>query len=300
LSATASVSIALCTYHGAAWLEAQLESLLAQTHAPLELVAADEASTDATFAILERYAPRFARATLIRNPQRLGVRANFEQAFRRCSGDWIAPCDQDDVWLPHKLERLLGAADATTTLVYGDSLLVDEQGRPLPPGRRGNRVSQRYTMASGHDPRVFALANCISGHAMLLRRDVLARALPLPEGTMYDAWLAFVAAEMGEIRYVDEVLVQFRQHARNASGFAGQRKAQAPQAEAQRAAELAHLEALAAFDGRHRAFFEELRRRFERRGPGLALWMHRHRQVLFALKPSAEYAKWKHVAKYLV
>jgi hypothetical protein len=135
---------------------------------------------------------------------------------------------------------------------------------------------------------------------MLLRRDVLARALPLPEGTMYDAWLAFVAAEMGEIRYVDEVLVQFRQHARNASGFAGQRKAQAPQAEAQRAAELAHLEALAAFDGRHRAFFEELRRRFERRGPGLALWMHRHRQVLFALKPSAEYAKWKHVAKYLV
>ena len=93
------VSIALVTFNGETHLPAQLESLLQQSHPALELVACDDASTDGTWQVLERFAPRFeARGTgvrLLRNPDNIGVRRNVEQALRQCSGSWIAPCDQD-------------------------------------------------------------------------------------------------------------------------------------------------------------------------------------------------------------
>jgi glycosyltransferase involved in cell wall biosynthesis len=134
------ISIALCTWNGERYLAEQLDSLLAQDHHALELVACDDASTDGSWDILQRYAPRFAQRRLLRNTRNLGVHANFQQALALCRGEWIAPCDQDDIWAPHKLSRLLGAA-ADATLVYCDSQLVDGQGRPL-----GERVSDRLPM----------------------------------------------------------------------------------------------------------------------------------------------------------
>jgi glycosyltransferase involved in cell wall biosynthesis len=296
------VSIALCTWNGAAFLPQQLNSLLAQTHAPLELVAFDDASGDDSWAILQAYAPRFASARLARNERNLGLRTNFEQALRACRGDWIAPCDQDDVWEAHKLSRLLSAAGADTTLVYGDSLLVDEGGAPL---ARKPRMSDRYRMVSGSDPRLFALSNCVSGHAALVRRDVVERALPIPEGAYHDWWLAFVAANLGRVVHVDEALVRFRQHARNASGAAGQRKARpAPSAREKFEAECRNLESLAGFDGPQQGFFRELlalwRQRAQRRvTPALAAFLYRHRHAVFAMKRSSPAAKGRHALKYL-
>ena len=213
------VSIALCTCNGADFLPQQLDSLLAQDHVPFELIAFDDASTDATWDVLQSYGPRFAHAQLHRNPRNLGPRANFEQAFRACRGEWIAPCDQDDVWQPHKLSRLLQSANDRTMLIYGDSLLVDEQGQTV---AQHPRMSDRYAMVAGDDPRMFALANCVSGHATLIRASVMDRALPIPHGAYYDWWIAFVAANLGRVEYVPEALVRFRQHERNLSGAAGQ------------------------------------------------------------------------------
>jgi glycosyltransferase involved in cell wall biosynthesis len=103
------VSVALCTCNGEAYIEAQLASVLAQTHRALELVVVDDASTDRTVEILAEAARRDERIRVHRNPQRLGVNANFERAFSLCRGDFIAPCDQDDVWSAKKLESLLAA-----------------------------------------------------------------------------------------------------------------------------------------------------------------------------------------------
>lgn len=292
-----AVSVALATCNGERHLAAQLDTLLAQTVAPAELVACDDASTDATWAILERYAPRFASARLVRNAQRLGASANFAQALRLCRADWIAPCDQDDLWAPHKLERLLAAA-GDATLVYSDSDLVDADGRPL-----GARVSDRYTMVDGADPRAFALANWISGHAMLLRRSLLERALPLPDGAWYDWWLAFVAANVGSIRYVDEPLVRFRQHAANASAFGGRRGAPKPSALDAQAAQQRDRDALAAFAGPQQPFFAELAAHWRERPqrfvtPALAALLWRHRGAVFASKKRAPGGA-RHALKYL-
>lgn len=302
MSTAPLVSIALCTWNGAAFLPQQLESLLAQDHAPVELVAFDDASSDDSWAILQAHAPRFAGARLHRNERNLGLRANFEQALRECRGDWIAPCDQDDIWEPHKLSRLLAAAGTGTTLVYGDSLLVDEGGSPL---ARKPRMSDRYAMVSGSDPRLFALSNCVSGHAALVRRDVVECALPIPAGAYHDWWLAFVAANLGRVVHVGEALVRFRQHAHNESGAAGQRKARpAPTAREKFDAECRNLASLAAFDGPQQAFFRELsalwaQRATRRVTPALAAFLYRHRDTVFAMKRSSPGAKGRHALKYL-
>lgn len=296
------VSIALCTYNGAAYLAEQLDSLQAQDFIDIELVAADDASTDGSWALLQAYAPRFSRCTLIRNEHNLGVRANFEQVLRACRGDWIAPCDQDDRWAPTKLSRLLAAVRPGDGLVYSDSALIDGQGRLL-----GQRVSQRYRMIEGNEPRMFALSNCVSGHAMLFDRRLLARALPIPEGAAHDWWLAFAAASTSRLRYVDEPLVEFRQHADNASGFAGQRSAAVRQAQDRRArfdTETRNLASLAAFESPAQAFFVELLALWRARGrqgwtPALAAFLYRHRETVFAMKPTAPGRKGRHALKYL-
>ncbi|HET7865478.1 MAG TPA: glycosyltransferase [Burkholderiaceae bacterium] len=294
-----SISIALCTYQGACHLREQLDSLLAQDHPNLELVAFDDASTDGSWEILQQYAPRFTTARLTRNESTLGLRANFQQAFLACRGDWIAPCDQDDRWAPHKLSRLLHCAlAANAVLAYGDSDLIDAQGQPM-----GQRISDKYHMVSGSDPRAFTFSNCVSGHAALFRRSLLTQVLPVPQGVYYDWWIASVAAATGLIVYVDEPLVQFRQHALNASGFAGQNKASAGRRRTNAWTEQRlSLGALADLPGPHQQFFRELlhcwtKERRSSLSPDLAALLYRHRHAVFAMKKSS--FKARHVLKYL-
>src|SRR5258708_1747298 len=106
-SKSIKVSVALCTYNGARFLREQLESIAAQTHIPAELVACDDASTDDSFSILESFAKSAVfPVRLVRNEIRVGSTKNFEQAIGLCTGEIIALCDQDDVWLPEKLARI--------------------------------------------------------------------------------------------------------------------------------------------------------------------------------------------------
>src|SRR5436309_55568 len=101
------ISIGLCTYNGGTHLAEQLLSIAKQTRQPDELVVFDDASTDSTPTILQSFAAssRFPVSISI-NPQQLGVSQNFGHAISACTGDVVAFCDQDDVWLPEKLRRI--------------------------------------------------------------------------------------------------------------------------------------------------------------------------------------------------
>jgi glycosyltransferase involved in cell wall biosynthesis len=211
------VSIALCTYNGAKYLREQLDSLLAQTHTNLEIVAVDDCSTDATWSILKEYEQRDSRVRPVANPCNLGFRRNFERAISLCRGEFVAPCDQDDVWLPEKISSLLRAIGAHP-LAYCDSALIDEQGFPL-----GVSMSDIVAMISTDDPAVFAAGNCVSGHAMLFRRELIARALPVPDCFFHDWWLAAVAASCGGIVYCPTALVRYRYHGSNVTDILGER-----------------------------------------------------------------------------
>lgn len=200
------ISVALCVYNGERHLREQLDSVLAQTGVRLEVVALDDASADGSAALLRDYAARDARLRVVGNPENLGPRQSFEKAMGLCRGEFIAPCDQDDVWESGKLSRLL-AAIGDADLAYCDSRYIDDAGTPT-----GECVSDHLDMMSGRQPLQFVFANSVSGHASLLRRDLFEFARPFPAGVFHDWWLALCAASRHGIVYLDEPLVRFRRH----------------------------------------------------------------------------------------
>src|SRR4029078_1399724 len=124
------ISVAMCTYNGAEFLPAQLESIFGQTRRPYEIVICDDVSTDETISLIPD------TVVLHRNEENLGTVKNFEKAIGLCTGDVIALSDQDDVWRPDKLALIEGAFQKTPNagLVFSDAEIVDEDLDPL--GRR--------------------------------------------------------------------------------------------------------------------------------------------------------------------
>ncbi|HSB19217.1 MAG TPA: glycosyltransferase family 2 protein [Anaeromyxobacteraceae bacterium] len=297
------ISVALCTYEGERFLREQLESLLAQDYPHLEIVAVDDASRDGTHALLRSYAARDPRLRVHRNAANLGLVRNFETAFRLCRGDLVAPCDQDDVWMPSKLSAMQ-AALGDAPAVYCDSEIVDEAGRP-----QGRRLSGRFRMAPVLDPASFLLVNCISGHALLFRRELLGRALPVPEGVLHDWWLAFAACCAGRIEYCDRVLVRYRHHAR--ASTQGRWKGTAPEPPragrklATAVAVEARLRAFAAYPAApDPVFFETALRLWlgwkeHFVSPRLVAFLLRHRRRIFGFRPDERARHVRYALRYL-
>lgn len=201
------ISVALCVYNGERYLREQLDSILAQEGVRLEIVCVDDRSTDGSLALLQEYAARDARFRVFENESNLGHLRSFEKCMALCSAPLIAPSDQDDIWEPSKLRRLhdaLGGAD----LAYCDSAYIDGDGRPL-----GRSISDDLdAMHSGRDPLRYVFQNTVSGHALLVRREVFDACLPFPELLYHDWWLAMCAAARNGVVYVDAPLVRFRRH----------------------------------------------------------------------------------------
>lgn len=201
----------LCTYNGAAFIEAQLRSILNQTFPLHEVVVVDDCSTDNTPDIVASWAAQNRLIRLYRNPENLGYNKNFEKALCLAEGDLLAISDQDDVWHAEKIERLIRHWNADCPVVYCDSVVFSDQIPQKPkPGKWMNRVW-------GNDPRKLALYNTISGHAMLIRKELVQLCLPFNPTVYYDWWLGIVAMSNGGIAYLPQILVFQREHQHNAS-----------------------------------------------------------------------------------
>lgn len=203
---------------------AQLDSLASQIKLPQELVACDDASEDATFEILADFAIHAPfPVRLYRNPQRLGIGANFERAIGLCSGEAIALCDQDDVWMPEKLARFAEAFAAGAEWVCCDARIVGEDLTPL-----GYTLWERVNFCrSGRDRarqgRLFEvlLKHCVvAGATLAFRAGLRDGLLPIPSEWHYDAWLAAVLAARSRGALIDEPMQYYRQHGGNALGGA--------------------------------------------------------------------------------
>jgi glycosyltransferase involved in cell wall biosynthesis len=134
MSGKISISIAMCTYNGARFLQEQLDSFLWQKRLPDELIVCDDDSRDETLSILNAFASKSPFPVKIyKNPQNIGYGKNFEKASLFCEGDIICFSDQDDIWLPHKLERVQEIFNEYSDLGYmvSDAKIVDEKLKPL-------------------------------------------------------------------------------------------------------------------------------------------------------------------------
>lgn len=212
------ISIALCTYNGERFLKPLLDSLVAQSYRHLEIVVVDDGSSDHTWGILTQYAEVDHRFRLYRNEENLGYNRNFERALGLCSGEMIAICDQDDIWHPEKIS-LMQQRIGNHAVLYHDSELMDENGVSM-----NFRISDKFNFYRGTDPTVFLMMNCVSGHSILMKRQLLNCIFPIPEQSPYDQWIAYVGTLYGSIDYLDECLVSYRQHTRNATDLLSIRK----------------------------------------------------------------------------
>lgn len=227
--ASVPLSVALCTYNGERWIGQLLRSIAEQTRPPDELVIQDDGSDDETIRIIEDFtngAPFEVR--LAQNATRLGSTANFAVALERSRGQFIALSDQDDIWYPTKLERLVGELelDPTVTMVLSDADLIDEDGRRLNrrlwDSRMVARTLRRNAVVS---ERLLARRALTTGCTMVIRRRALAAALPFPAALKdpvapmrHDRWISLIAAAVGTVRAVPEPLLAFRVHQSQETG----------------------------------------------------------------------------------
>jgi len=221
---SSTVSVALGTHNGAAYLEQQLRSILSQTVTPVEIVLSDDASTDTTVDLAERVvAGSGVRLRVIRNETPLGVTRNFEQAILACGSEFVALCDQDDEWMPDRLEQALRVFQARPqiSLVHGNATLIDAVGAPLGASLFEALGIGSAAIADIHEGRAFDLLmkrNLVTGAATMLRRSLAESSAPFPPGWVHDEWLAIVAAAHDAIDVIDEPILGYRQHGANQIG----------------------------------------------------------------------------------
>ena len=214
----ASISVALCTYNGARFLEAQLDSFLAQTRLPDEVVACDDASTDDTVAILERFKNRAPfPVTVVRGEGRLGSTKNFEKAIGLCTGDLIATSDQDDVWVPEKLALSEAAFDGEPGcgLIFTNADVVDEELHPI--GHTMWDATQvgvgvRRRVRRGRAFEVLLRQWLVTGATMMFRSEYRPFILPIPESWIHDGWIAFILGALAPVGSVEQPTIKYRQH----------------------------------------------------------------------------------------
>lgn len=209
-TAPVRVSVALATYNGERFLAAQLASIQAQSRLPDELVVGDDNSADATQALLAQFAAEAPFPVRVRvNRPGLGPGGNFAATIARCSGDVVFLSDQDDIWHPDKIARMLAFMAKTPGCLVAlhDAALVDAEGAPL-----GRTMGQQIE-ASGAEAATGLVAGCCMAFDGRLARLYD----PAPDTTLHDVWLTSIADALQVRAYLPEPLIDYRRHGTNVS-----------------------------------------------------------------------------------
>jgi len=221
---SSSIDVLLATYNGARYLRPQIESVLNQKEVSFRVLVRDDGSVDETPAIIEHY-KRLRPDCIVHlgGSDNLGVIGNFAHLLGEATAPYVALCDQDDIWEPHKLRILLETMHDleerhgidTPLLVHCDLRVVDDALR--------ERHSSYWRFAGVYPSRSslprLLLKNTIAGCASLANKALVRLALPVPRAAlMHDYWLALVACAAGHVGAVEEPLMLYRQHERNTIG----------------------------------------------------------------------------------
>ncbi len=223
---TPRVSIAMTTYNGGEHVAEQLESFRSQSLRPDEVIICDDGSSDDTVSQLEAFAQSAPFDVRVeRNPSNLTTTPNFEKAVSLCRGEFILLADQDDVWLPHKIETLVGVLERhpETGAVFSNGRVVDENLEPLGYTLWDSlwfSEAERALVRTGRGSEVFVKHVVAAGTTLAFRskyRDVY---LPFPIlHDCHDAWLTFTICGVSRVRIEEQCLIEYRLHGKNQFGL---------------------------------------------------------------------------------
>jgi glycosyltransferase involved in cell wall biosynthesis len=221
-----SVSVAMATYNGARYLEEQLVSILSQTHPPDSIIICDDCSTDRTVEILHDFSLRYPSVQYTVNAERLGVIGNFKKAVSLANGDYIALSDQDDIWMPEKLEALVCEMNRIENadlpaIVFSDLSVIDSNGKPLNPSFWNELGHDGYR----HCYQTLLFGNFLTGCTILMNRNMKPYFAAMPQNVlMHDAWLGLIAYSFGKVAEIRQPLVYYRKHENNTAYLPGYQK----------------------------------------------------------------------------
>jgi glycosyltransferase involved in cell wall biosynthesis len=219
------ICLALCTYNGERFLQEQLDSIASQTRLPDLLVTVDDKSSDGTVKIIESFAKvaPFPVKNFV-NDKNLGFIKNFEKAVRLCEGEIITLVDQDDFWVPEKLQIVekYFSDDPLTDMVFSDAYVVDEKlnslGYSLWESVGINRSKQEL-FENNQQFKAFLKEIFLTGATMAFRSKYRDKILPFTEDWSHDAWIYGIISVNGRIRPISEKLIFYRQHNSNTIGI---------------------------------------------------------------------------------
>jgi len=231
------ISVAMCTYNGADFLSDQLESIIAQSRRPDEIIVCDDGSTDETQTLLKKFAATSpVEVTLHFNEENLGSVKNFEKAISLCRGDVIALSDQDDVWREDKLQLVEDAFRTAPKagLIFSDAEIVGENLKSLE--RRmwdevGFDAHKRKLVRSGRALEVLITGWTVTGATMAFRSEFVKLSLPVPDeiAMIHDGWIALTVAAVAGVVMIEQPLIKYRQHGKQQIGAPGKKQDAEPE-----------------------------------------------------------------------
>jgi glycosyltransferase involved in cell wall biosynthesis len=221
------VLILIATFNGAEYLPQQIESIKNQSLIDWKLIIRDDSSTDGTVSIINSFADKDDRIFLLKDEYAStgSAQKNFSlllQYAQTLDLKYVFLCDQDDVWLPNKLETLIDLAKKKDTdnlkplLIHSDLEVV---------GANLQLISPSLVKSIGIKPDLMnnvsslMFQNCVTGCSCMINRALLEKITLNPKNIlMHDWWLALVASSVGEVIFIPEATVKYRQHGKNVVG----------------------------------------------------------------------------------
>jgi len=216
-------SVALATYNGEKYLQEQLDSIAAQTHLPAELVVGDDGSSDKTIEILERFAETAPFPVhIMRNAENMGYSENFFNISSRCKSNWIAFCDQDDVWMETKLSKVsrIIAKNEGVGVVVHEITTVDEDLNPVNKHEMRIRFSRKIKATGGYH-RLYLGLGIVFKRSLMEDIDWRLRPSYHHNGKKWahDGWISVLSYAMTQRYLCAEPLLLYRRHTNNVFAY---------------------------------------------------------------------------------
>lgn len=202
------------------WLKEQLDSLEAQTYPNLRLYIRDDCSPTVPFKQIESLVAEHIKSIpyeINRSKTNQGSNLVFEQLTREAQGKYFAYCDQDDVWMPEKLEKLQSEIEKPNVLlVCSDMYIIDSDGKQVADSITKIRRHHKFRSGVGLTDTLW-YSNFASGCALLVRSDVAKAAIPFNPYMYYDHYITLFSANMGAVISILKPLLKHREHGENQS-----------------------------------------------------------------------------------
>ncbi|PWJ36554.1 glycosyltransferase [Fibrobacter succinogenes] len=212
------ICITLATYNGEKYLAQMLDSLVAQTRPADVIIAVDDGSKDSTCEILERYKDKLP-LEITKFEKNRGHRASFSTALEKASklladDDLIFLADQDDIWLPNKLE-VMSQKIGDSSMTFGDAEIIDGDGVVTESSWRKKACIVEHL---SQQALLTGYTN-VTGCMVAFKARLLKTVLPIPQDVpVHDQWITLCATAENGYRAIADKVIQYRIHGNNAIG----------------------------------------------------------------------------------